>query len=802
MSERMLEHFLLIERIGAGGMGVVYRALDERLDRHVAVKLVPAENFQDSGARNLLLHEARTASKLNHPNICTVHEVGESDGETFIAMELVEGQPLSSSIAGGALPVRQVIRIGMQLADALAHAHERGVIHRDLKSGNVMITPDGRLKVLDFGLATLFSPKHIEEATTADAGAELGGIVGTLPYMAPEQLRGLPPDPRSDIWSLGVVLYELAAGTRPFSGNTGMELSAAILTRDPPPVPVDFSDSTSGQLRAIIERCLEKEPAQRYQQAAEIRAALEMLLAPRSAPVMSAAAPRRSRRSLTIAAAAAGVLLVALLMTALLLKSPPAPVGEITEASAIGAAREPAIRSIAVLPVVNLSGDASQDYFTDGMTDALITDISKISAIRVTSSMSIMRYRGVTKPLPEIARELGVDAIIEASAMREGGMVRVSARLVDPATGQNLWAQTFDRDMSSILATQAEVAREVAKTIRVSLTPREETRLAGRKVNPATFELYLKGMHNINKDSDESIRQGIAYLREAVDHDPADPLAWAGLALGYVELAHGPGDREDSLTRAKAAAATALKLDDSIAEVWCALGEVHGYREWKWEEAFRALDRAIEANPSLAIAYYHRSWFHCLFGRMEQAIDDHLRAQEIDPFNPKHTAWLAELYRMERRYDEAIAEAQKSIEIDPRFPIGYFVLGLIYEDLGKFDEAVAWMKKAAERNPTFEWAIAHAYIRAGRIGEARAKMAELEKLPIGPMRAWWRALLHGMLGDNDEAFRWISYEPHHPWIAWIHQWCPSLVKDPRWPAVARRFNHVQPPIPGRSGKGT
>jgi eukaryotic-like serine/threonine-protein kinase len=789
MTSRM-KHFVLSEPIGAGGMGVVYRAHDERLDRQVAVKLVPADRFEDSGARNLLLHEARTASKLNHPNICTIHEVGESGGEAFIAMELVEGEPLSTVIAGGALSVRRVLRIGCQLADALAHAHDRGVIHRDLKSGNVMVTPDGRLKVLDFGLATSFSPKKLEDATTAIASPELDGkIVGTLPYMAPEQLRGRPPDPRSDIWALGVMLYEMTTGKRPFHGNTGPELTSAILTSDPPPLPLDLSDSVAGQLGTIIERCLEKEPGQRYQRASEVRAALEMLLAAPSAPVSSAPAQPRSRRALAFAAAAAAVLvLVALAATRLLRLPDEVPSAGITRASVVGAAEDAAIRSIAVLPVVNLSGDSSQDYFTDGMTDALITDISKIGALKVTSSMSTMRYRGSTKPLSEIARELHVDAILEASAMREGDAVRVSARLVDPATQQNLWAQTYDRDASTILATQAEVAREVAKTIRVRLSPKEETRLAGRAVNPETFELYLKGMHNLNKDTDEGIRQGVAYLREAVDRDPADPLAYAGLALGYLELAHGPGDWEDSLTRSKASAITALKLDDSVAEAWAALAAVHGYREWQWDEAFRNLDRAIDANPSLAIAYYHRSWFHCLFGRMDQAIEDHRRAQELDPFNPKHTAWLAELYRMEGRYEEAIAEAQKSIEIDPGFPIGYFVLGLVAEDLEKFDEAIAWMRKAAERNPSFEWAVAHAYIRAGRTAEARAKMAELEKLPIGPMRAWWRAVLYGMLRDYDEAFRWIAFEPHHPWLAWIHQWCPSLMNDPRWPGVARRFN--------------
>jgi len=782
MIGQSLEHFRLIEKIGEGGMGVVYKAHDERLDRDVAIKVLPAESLGDPASRSRLLREARTASKLNHPNICTIHEVGEVEGQAFIAMELVEGKPVSALVKGGALPGDQVLRYGLHMADALAHAHERGVVHRDFKSANVVVTPEGRAKVLDFGLARRMASDGLPEGRTLTQHTLTmpGQVVGTLAYMAPEQLRGQPADERSDVWALGVVLYEMAAGVRPFQGDTSFELSSSILNQPPPPLRAGTRGAPPVLFRSVIERCLEKDPARRYQKAGEVRAALEAVQAGAGLPVLPALkyALKRHRKLALAAALTAAVAVLAIL-----------DVGGLRSRLLTGAAG-PSFRSLAVLPVTNLSGDPEQEYFTDGMTDALIADLSKIGALRVINRMSVMRYKDARKPLKEVARELNVDAVLDASVVREADRVRVTAQLGEAGSDRNIWADSFERESSSVLVIQAEVARHVADSIRVKLSPEEKARLAAaRNVNPETYELYLKGMYHLNRATPEDTKKGIAYFHEAVAKDPADAQAYAGLALAYVEISHGADAREDSLNRAKAAAATALKLDDSLAEARAAMGFVKGYYDWNWEEGFRDLDRALEANPSLAIAYYHRSWFRFLHGR-KGAVEDHIRAQRLDPFNPLHTAWLGELYRSEGRFDEAIAEALKSIEMAPQFPIGHFVLGLTYQDQGLHDKAIEAMQKAAEASPHWKWALGSVYAKAGRTEEAQKILDELNKLKTGPFRAFSKAVLNTALGNNDEAFRWLNFEPHHVWVAGIRSldWFAPLRTDPRFPDELRRMN--------------
>jgi serine/threonine protein kinase/tetratricopeptide (TPR) repeat protein len=782
MIGQQLAQFRLVEKIGAGGMGVVYKAHDERLDRDVAIKVLPAESFGDPASRSRLLREARTASKLNHPNICTIHEVGEADGQAFIAMELVEGRPLNAMVTGGALPGGDVLRYGLHMADALAHAHERGVVHRDFKSANVVVTPEGRAKVLDFGLARRLSAGDLSEVKTMtqDTMTLPGQIAGTLAYMAPEQLRGQSADERSDVWALGVVLYEMAAGVRPFQGDTGFELSSSILNEAPPPLPATKKGAPPVLLRSVIGRCLEKDPGRRYQKASEVRAALEAVQAGTALPVLLALkyAWKRYRTLITAAAVTATVAILAVL-----------DVGGLRSRLLSGVSG-PAFRSLAVLPVANLSGDPEQEYFTDGMTDALIADLSRIGGLRVINRMSVMRYKSERKPLKDVARELNVEAVLDASVVRESGRVRVTAQLGKAGSDQNIWADSFERESSSVLVIQAEVARHVAEAVRVELSPAEKARLdSARQVSPETYELYLKGMYHLNRATPEDTKKGIAYFHEAVAKDPANALAYAGLALAYVEIAHGADAREDSLTRAKAAAATALKLDDSIAEARAAMGFVKGYYEWNWEEGFRDLDQALAKNPSLAIAYYHRSWFRFLHGR-KGAIEDHLRAQRLDPFNPLHTAWLGELYRVEGRFDEAIAEAAKSIEMAPQFPVGHFVLGLAYQDQGLHEKAIEAMKKATEVSPAWSWALGMAYARAGRTNEAQKVLDELNKLKTGPFRAFSKVVLNTALGKFDEAFRWIHFEPHHVWIGGIRclDWLAPLREDPRFPGELRRMN--------------
>jgi serine/threonine-protein kinase len=791
MIGQRLAHFRVVEKIGAGGMGEVYKAHDEQLDRDVAIKVLPAGSFRDPSARARLLREARTASKLNHPHICTIYEVGEADGQAYIAMELVEGQSLSACLAAGALPPEQVLRYGLQLADALAHAHQRGIIHRDLKCANVIITPEGRAKVLDFGLAKRLTGEQLAEATTQtmDSLTGPGTVVGTLAYMAPEQLRGRPADARSDIWALGVMLYEMAAGQRPFQGKTGFELSSAILSQPPPPLPPGPGGALPPELGAVIERSLQKEPAQRYQQSSDVRAALEALQSGAALPTWPAWRYALWRRRWL---ALAGALVIIVVVLAVL------DVGGLRQLLR-GGPGGPKFESLAVLPVASLSGDAQQEYFADGMTDGLISNLSRISALRVISRTSVMRYKRAAKPLPQMARELGVDAVIQASVLREGARVRLTVQLIE-ATGRRLWSQRYERELAGILALQGDVTRAIAREIGVKLTPQEEARLATRRqVNPKVHEAYLKGMFFLQQETPEAIQKGMDYLHEAVVQDPVDPLAYAGLADGYITLAHfAPDPPEDALPRARAAARTALELDGTLPEAVLALGLIKGYDDWDWEGADQAIQRALQLNPSYAMAHYHLAWHRVLFGRMEEAIAEHKRAREADPLNPAHTSWLGELYRMEGRYKEALDEAQKVFELNPNDPVGHWVRGLVYVEQGMYPEAIAAIQKAAEGVPEWRWALGPVYAVAGKKDEARRVLAELNERKVTSGTALWRACTHAALGEKDEAFRWLSYEHPHIWVPWLSTneydlFIKPLRSDPRFQDFQRRVKLPRKP---------
>ena len=492
-----LGRYRIAETIGAGGMGVVYRAYDPTLDRDVALKLLHAQALDSEASRSRFLREARALSHLNHPHICTIYEIGEADGRTFIAMEYVRGSAavIRHSPPTG-LPIETVLRYGAQIADAIGHAHEHGIVHRDLKSSNVVVTPESAVKVLDFGLA-----KHLERdlGGNADGGrgtvrrlrrmTEPGVVMGTPGYMAPEVLVGQPADERADIWALGVILHEMATGALPFAGPTPMEFAAAILKEPPAPLPARVSP----MLRGIVQRCLAKEPGQRYQAAGEVRAALE---AAASEPVSVVRSSRPAARR--VAFVVAGVLAAALIAAVAVTKGswqsdpPAAP-----------------IRSVAVLPLENLSGDPEQEYFADGMTEQLTADLSSIAMLRVISRTSVMQYKKARKPLPAIARELNVDGSSKARLCARASKVRITARLIRAATEDTLWARSYERDLRDVLALQSEVAKSIAGEVGITLTSQEQARLASaRPVDPEAHRLFLLGRFHANQGTEEGLAEG------------------------------------------------------------------------------------------------------------------------------------------------------------------------------------------------------------------------------------------------------------------------------------------------------
>ena len=790
--------YQLGDLLGAGGMGEVYGARDTRLERDVAIKVLPHDAVADEGARHRLMREARLAARLNHPHICTIYDVGESDGLAYIAMERIEGRPLDALIGTRGLPVESVIRCGTQIAEALAFAHDHGVVHRDLKCSNVLVSADGRVKVLDFGLAKRF------DAGGPAAGAEqtrtlteTGVVVGTPQYLAPEILRGGEADPRSDLWSVGVVLYEMASGGRPFRGATSIELSAAVLNDPPEPPPA----RVPAGLARIIERCLAKDPAQRYREAGEVRAALEALASDAGArrasftagaPGAAAAAPRRAW---PWAAAVALILIVAAVWLDLggvrTRWFPPA-----------GPQR---IRSLAVLPLDNFSRDPEQRYFADGMTDELITLLAQISSLRVTSRTSVMGFRGTTLPLPEIARKLGVDAIVEGSVQRSGDRVRVTAQLIRAASDEHMWAQTYERELRDVLAMQDEVAGAIAKEVRARLTPHEAEEIAtSRAVSPRAYELYLRGLNAYHRWETPGTRSALEFLAQAVREDSTYAPAWAVMGLVYLDDPGEFGTRKEDEARGRQAIERALALDPDLGLAHAAKADILFQQEWNWEAAEREYRRAIELSPSLFEPHHQYSHLLMNLGRVNESFEQSKLALAVDPLSPAAVMHMGWYYLYTGDNARAIQFFEQTLHMDPSFSEAYRIQAAAFVLSHRFDEAHAAQQKAIELTgsadttsrvvPLRSWLALNARIAAvqGRRGEAERMARELiAGVARDEQSAFDVATVYSELGMKDEAFEWLgrSVERREKYVLQMKQdpFLLPLRSDPRFRAMLKRI---------------
>lgn len=803
MIGKIFGHYRIVERIGAGGMGVVYRAHDERLARDVALKFPPADAIPDEESRAQLLREARTASALNHPNLCTIYDVGEADGGVYIVMEFVSGKPLAALIPADGLPSALVIRYGAQIADALEHAHAHGIIHRDLKTSNVMITPEGRPKVLDFGLARHQRVNVLDAATRSMASLEdAGPIAGTLHYMAPEILRGKPASAQSDIWSLGVLLYEAAAGHKPFQGNTGFELSSAILRASPPP----FRPEVPTGLATVVDRCLEKEPAQRYQHAAEARAALEAIgssSANLSAAVPPAAAhptgspasagaeskPSRKRRSLILTA----LLGAAVILGAGMLVAPLAQ--RAWRKLRPGGSAATSIGSIAVLPLANLSNDPSQEYFADGMTEAVINDLSRIRALRVISRTSVMQYKNAHKPLPQIALELHVEGVVEGSVLREGNRVRINAQLVQARDDRTLWSDSYERDLSDVLSLQAEVAQAVASEIQVQLSPEEHSRLAHqRTVNPDAYQDYLKGRFYLAQRTPEALVKGREFFEQAIASDPSYAAAYGGLADAYSLLEdYRVLPAREAMPLAMANVRKALSLDDSLAEAYTSLAQILGTDKWDWAGAEKAFQRAIALDPGSANAHHWYALHLAAMGRSEQALAEIKRAQELDPLSPIINDNIAWCDYLARNYAAAIEQLQKTQELFPSFSAGSEYLAQTLLADGRNAEALAVLEKvSAGGDRSVDWLLGYAEAKTGHREKALDIYHSLEqKSRQRDIDAYSLAIVATGLGEKEQALQWLekSAEGRDGRLVnlRVHPMFDPLRTDPRFQALLRRM---------------
>jgi eukaryotic-like serine/threonine-protein kinase len=727
--------YRLGRRVGSGGMGEVYEATDTDTGQRVAIKVLTEEGTR---ATERLKREAARASELDHPNVCRVYEVAEDDRGAYIAMEFLEGTSLVDAVADGGVDSRQGLNLALQLADAMAHAHGRRIVHRDLKSANVMLLADGRLKVLDFGLARRL-PRAVESAVSVASLTEAGVIAGTLSYLAPELLKGEHADPRSDVWAFGIILHELLTGRQPFAGHTPFELTSAILREAPSQLPSRVSTG----LRIIRDNCLAKQPAERYQDGAELLTALRAL---RAGMRVRRRSRSRSWRMLTSAAVMAGIALAAGSLWLTRIDRPFAPRGV----------------SIAVLPFRDASTAVANGYFGDGVTEALIDRLGTVEHLRVFSRESAARFRDEPS-MASIRRDLSVDMVVRGTVRRNADRVRIEAELVEAASRQPLWQDTFERPSNEILAAENEIVRAIVGRLGISVSPaRESTLRVVRAVDPVVYETYLKGRFQWNKRTTTSLEQAVTLFLAAIARDPTYGPAHAALADCYNQLGTvmvGTASPTDMRPRAKAEAIAAIQTDESLAEAHATLGYVSHYN-WDWAVAEREFRRSLELNPNLALAHAWYSNYLISRGRREEAIAQVQRAEEIDPFSLVVVTNVGWTFSNARRPHDAIAAYRRALAIDPSYVQAKMRLGSELANIGRFDEAIREHQQVVDMTHGGAGSLAtlaQSYAKAGLRTEANAILQQMIGISrhsyVSPVNMY---LTYFLLGERERGFEWLN----------------------------------------------